>query len=196
MRHTVHFIISGEYCATNIDECVSDPCLHGGKCTDDINGYTCKCPVQYLGDTCSHHVCDDDQSACLDGGECYVQDGKAMCLCPAAFSGDACETNKCDDITCFNGGNCENGTCECRPGFLGLFCSVDLCTVTACVNGATCDAGQCHCASGYSGVDCSVQVNPYDNNNIALNMAHMLLNSRSTRCTIKICIQNKCKKNL
>ena len=28
---------------TEIDECLSDPCLNDGTCLDEINGYTCQC---------------------------------------------------------------------------------------------------------------------------------------------------------
>ena len=27
----------------DVDDCASGPCLNGGTCTDDVNGYTCKC---------------------------------------------------------------------------------------------------------------------------------------------------------
>ena len=29
----------------DMDECVSDPCINGGNCTDAEAGYTCTCPV-------------------------------------------------------------------------------------------------------------------------------------------------------
>ena len=33
---------SGLNCETNIDECASDPCLHG-TCGDMVNAYICTC---------------------------------------------------------------------------------------------------------------------------------------------------------
>ena len=88
-QQKLHFI-EGEYCETNIDECLSAPCLHGVTCINGINRYACECLIGYFGDTCSHHVCDNDQSPCLNGGVCYAaRNGEAVCLCPAGFSGDA-----------------------------------------------------------------------------------------------------------
>ena len=34
---------TGEYCETEIDECLKSPCLHGGICHDQIAGYVCNC---------------------------------------------------------------------------------------------------------------------------------------------------------
>ena len=151
-------VIAGKYCETNFDACVADPCLHGGTCIDGIHDYTCECLIGYFGDTCSHHVCDNDQSPCMNGGECYARGGKTLCLCPAGFSGDACERDNCHDVTCLNQGTCDDGSCVCRPGFLGALCSVDICVVRGCLNGGSCDAGECQCAPGYSGYICYMQV--------------------------------------
>jgi len=34
---------TGQLCETEIDECLSSPCLHDGNCTDAIDNYTCDC---------------------------------------------------------------------------------------------------------------------------------------------------------
>jgi hypothetical protein len=34
---------TGNLCDTEIDECLSSPCLHDGNCTGQINGYICDC---------------------------------------------------------------------------------------------------------------------------------------------------------
>jgi len=39
-------------CATEIDECMSDPCQNGGTCVDLINGYECRCTDEYTGVNC------------------------------------------------------------------------------------------------------------------------------------------------
>ena len=38
---------TGEKCLTEIDECLSSPCLHNGNCSDKINGYICDCSSTY-----------------------------------------------------------------------------------------------------------------------------------------------------
>ena len=36
----------------DVDECSSSPCKHADKCTDQINGFKCKCSQGYEGDMC------------------------------------------------------------------------------------------------------------------------------------------------
>ncbi|XP_032366699.1 cubilin [Etheostoma spectabile] len=42
----------GVHCDQNINECLSNPCLNGGTCTDGINGVTCTCTAQWTGPLC------------------------------------------------------------------------------------------------------------------------------------------------
>ena len=36
----------------DINECASNPCLNGGSCTDQVNGYVCDCGGSYTGINC------------------------------------------------------------------------------------------------------------------------------------------------
>ena len=36
----------------DIDECSSNPCVNGGKCENDVNGYRCICLAGYKGSRC------------------------------------------------------------------------------------------------------------------------------------------------
>ncbi len=36
----------------DVDECSTFPCLNHGTCTDEVNGYSCKCPPGYVGIKC------------------------------------------------------------------------------------------------------------------------------------------------
>ena len=36
----------------DINECASSPCLNGGACADQINGYVCTCLTGYAGTNC------------------------------------------------------------------------------------------------------------------------------------------------
>ena len=35
-----------------IDECASNPCIHGSTCFDGMAGYTCECSGGYAGPNC------------------------------------------------------------------------------------------------------------------------------------------------
>lgn len=38
--------------STEINECDSSPCQHGGKCNNLVNRYTCTCAIGYTGLNC------------------------------------------------------------------------------------------------------------------------------------------------
>ena len=41
-----------EYKLSDIDECTSAPCMNGGACDDEVNGYVCECNAGYTGNEC------------------------------------------------------------------------------------------------------------------------------------------------
>jgi hypothetical protein len=69
-----------------LDDCASNPCLHGGNCTDLVNSFQCACPEGFAGlrcesrqDLCSNSVC--------GAGRCvpdYVYN-TYRCVCPDGF---------------------------------------------------------------------------------------------------------------
>ena len=44
--------IAGSLCETEIDFCLSEPCLNGGICNKIANGYECLCSSGYEGKNC------------------------------------------------------------------------------------------------------------------------------------------------
>ena len=38
--------------ALDINECASSPCQNGGRCNDQVNGFTCDCADGYVGTRC------------------------------------------------------------------------------------------------------------------------------------------------
>ncbi|XP_021369778.1 protein eyes shut-like, partial [Mizuhopecten yessoensis] len=44
---------TGSDCNTDIDECLSSPCLHGGTCVDGNNSFSCLCPHGRAGQVCN-----------------------------------------------------------------------------------------------------------------------------------------------
>ena len=41
-------------CFSDIDDCDTNPCLNGGTCQDEVNGYTCNCVAGFNGATCNN----------------------------------------------------------------------------------------------------------------------------------------------
>ena len=37
---------------TDFNECASEPCLNGGACIGEVDGYTCECCAGFTGELC------------------------------------------------------------------------------------------------------------------------------------------------
>lgn len=42
----------GLHCETNNNDCLPQPCIHGGTCVDLVNDYSCLCPPEYTVSLC------------------------------------------------------------------------------------------------------------------------------------------------
>ena len=59
-----YYDIDSLFLSIEINECLSQPCLHGANCTDDNGFYSCNCTTGYTGVNCEtgkygvniHHV--------------------------------------------------------------------------------------------------------------------------------------------
>jgi hypothetical protein len=92
-------------CRVDTDECSSDPCLNGGTCQDQVNGFICLCLQGYSGLSCQIDVDECSSSPCHNGATCVDDINGLICLCPPGFSGSACQTNilECASDPCQNG---------------------------------------------------------------------------------------------
>ncbi|KAM4722871.1 protein crumbs homolog 1 [Rhinophrynus dorsalis] len=156
---------TGALCEVDVNECLSNPCLHG-NCTDSVAGYMCQCQTGYTGANCEIDNCQDHH--CGHGATCIPENSGYLCLCPANVTGPFCslfspsETsalsvvrifnrlpstfcgNEKKNLTCYNYSNCteEGGElrCVCLPGFVGERCEVDIdeCDSDPCLNGGLC----------------------------------------------------------
>ncbi|KAM7094280.1 protein crumbs homolog 2 isoform 3-T3 [Molossus nigricans] len=88
---------AGLTCQEAVDECLSQPCLHGGTCDDIVAGYTCRCPEAWGGRDCSvqltgcqGHTC-PLAAACIPTFESGVH--SYVCRCPSGTHGPSCGQN-------------------------------------------------------------------------------------------------------
>ncbi|XP_034051858.1 LOW QUALITY PROTEIN: neurocan core protein-like [Gymnodraco acuticeps] len=74
-----------------LEPCVTNPCLHGGKCLPQGTGYSCYCPQGYTGENCEIDVDDCQSEPCENGGTCIDKIDSFLCLCLPSYGGDTCE---------------------------------------------------------------------------------------------------------
>ncbi|XP_013412192.1 protein crumbs [Lingula anatina] len=133
---------TGVNCEVNIDECNSNPCVHG-TCNDILNGYTCACEAGWTGTHCETEIneCDEYQP-CKNGATCTDKLADYTCQCAGPvqgteYGGKNCTVQLigCANNACQNGATCRpylvtetpavhNYTCSCPSGFTGFYCEV------------------------------------------------------------------------
>jgi hypothetical protein len=58
-------------CEINVNECASNPCANGGRCSDRADAYICDCKPGWTGDTCAEDVPDCASGPCKHGALCF-----------------------------------------------------------------------------------------------------------------------------
>ncbi|XP_063429737.1 uncharacterized protein LOC134712276 [Mytilus trossulus] len=71
--------------------CLSYPCLNGGSCIQNPEGYECLCPNKMFGSQCELGVDGCPGYPCYNGGSCFANESGQRCLCPQDFPGLHCE---------------------------------------------------------------------------------------------------------
>ncbi|MEJ1270124.1 crumbs family member 1 photoreceptor morphogenesis associated [Cricetulus griseus] len=167
---------SGTHCEINIDECFSNPCIHG-NCSDGVAAYHCRCEPGYTGVNCEVDIDNCKNHRCANGATCVSGTHGYSCLCFGNFTGRFCRHsrlpstacgNEETNLTCYNGGNCtevqEERKCMCWPGFTGEWCeaNIDECASDPCLHGGLCrdlvNRFQCICDAAFAGERCELDV--------------------------------------
>uniref|UniRef100_A0A4W5N7U3 EGF-like domain-containing protein n=1 Tax=Hucho hucho TaxID=62062 RepID=A0A4W5N7U3_9TELE len=107
----------GDFCEMDVNECCSDPCLHGAICRDLLNGYLCHCRAglhcELDINECLPQPC--NQGMCIQNEPGYGY----TCFCRPGFVGRNCEHNYDDCLPqpCPGGYSCVDGINEvsCQP---------------------------------------------------------------------------------
>ncbi|KAM5271039.1 sushi, nidogen and EGF-like domain-containing protein 1 isoform 3-T4 [Hipposideros larvatus] len=73
-----------------IDECRSQPCLHGGSCQDQVAGYQCVCSPGHEGAHCELVSDPCFSSPCGSRGYCLASNGSHSCTCKVGYTGKDC----------------------------------------------------------------------------------------------------------
>ncbi|XP_066504101.1 neurocan core protein isoform X2 [Hoplias malabaricus] len=77
------------------DPCLLNPCLHGGSCLREGEGYSCLCPQGYSGEICEIDIDDCQSNPCQNGGTCIDEINSFVCLCLPSYGGAICEKVLC-----------------------------------------------------------------------------------------------------
>ncbi|KAG1651953.1 Protein crumbs [Nymphon striatum] len=162
----------GQFCRTNIDECVTNKCMNNATCIDGIGDYSCNCTDGFIGKFCETDLCSPEP--CLHG-TCSREPGTYSCDCDWEYAGVNCtEPKTCSDSPspCVHGSCVPKAgfplfDCSCYKGYVGRSCDEekDYCDPEPCMHGGKCLSSlknfnyTCECQPGWTGPKCSVNIN-------------------------------------
>lgn len=156
-----------------MNECLSDPCKHGGSCQDLDDGFMCVCQAGFHGRLCENKSKECDLVKCENMSLCAQNVDTFLCLCPRGWTGQSCleDVDECKNEICKNNSTCLNTEggfkCECPVNWTGQRCEyyMNRCEMpkNPCENGATCfgvlEGFICQCPYGWTGPLCNEDLN-------------------------------------
>lgn len=82
------------HCFTDINECESQPCLHGSTCIDNINSFSCVCTSGWQGPQCQLDTNECEGRPCVHAISCRDLLGDYTCECQLGWTGKNCDISK------------------------------------------------------------------------------------------------------
>ncbi|CAG2199744.1 Delta-like protein B,Fibropellin-1,Fibropellin-3,Neurogenic locus protein delta,Protein crumbs homolog 1,Sushi, nidogen and EGF-like domain-containing protein 1,Protein jagged-1,Protein eyes shut,Delta-like protein 1,Protein jagged-1a,Neurogenic locus notch homolog protein 2,Protein crumbs,Neurogenic locus notch homolog protein 4,Sushi, von Willebrand factor type A, EGF and pentraxin domain-containing protein 1,Protein crumbs homolog 2,Neurogenic locus Notch protein,Neurogenic locus notch homolog protein 1 len=149
-----------------LNDCSSNPCVNGGSCNDEINGYKCTCAAGFTGTRCEIDIDECVSNPCENGATCNDQVNGYNCTCADGFTDTHCQIDidECSSNPCQNGATCNDQVneynCSCVVGFINTHCETDIdnCASNPCQYG-TCndrvDSFHCDCGIFLTGKTCN-----------------------------------------
>ena len=144
-------------CDLDVDECLSAPCINGGRCTESTtdsvisyNSYRCTCIAGFMNGVCDYDFRSEYTAEC----SVWESDDNGH---DASLSGNCdIDVDECESSPCQNGATCTDSNvesrvsvhayqCACVAGFANGVCEYDFiaeytteCTVMESIFGADC----------------------------------------------------------
>uniref|UniRef100_A0A3Q3N703 Neurocan core protein n=1 Tax=Mastacembelus armatus TaxID=205130 RepID=A0A3Q3N703_9TELE len=84
-------ITTHDKATNNPFDLLTNPCLHGGSCLQEGDGYSCYCPQGFSGESCEIDIDDCQSNPCQNGGTCIDEINSFVCLCLPSYGGATCE---------------------------------------------------------------------------------------------------------
>ena len=58
-----------------LNDCASNPCINGGRCSNAKDGYLCDCPLGFVGKNCEKNIDECLSDPCYEGSTCVDKVG-------------------------------------------------------------------------------------------------------------------------
>uniref|UniRef100_A0A6Q2XBJ5 Delta-like protein n=1 Tax=Esox lucius TaxID=8010 RepID=A0A6Q2XBJ5_ESOLU len=151
---------------SDVDECSSSPCLNGGRCQDQVNGFTCLCLAGFSGQLCQLDIDYCLPTPCQNSGVCFNLATDYYCSCSDDYEGkncshlkDHCRTSTCkviDSCTVAVGSNSTPGG--------ERYISSNVCGPHGRCRSQAGGQFSCDCQEGFRGTYCHENINDCEMN--------------------------------
>uniref|UniRef100_A0A8C6T0D6 Delta-like protein n=1 Tax=Neogobius melanostomus TaxID=47308 RepID=A0A8C6T0D6_9GOBI len=150
----------------DVDECASSPCLNGGRCQDDVNGFQCLCLAGFSGNLCQLDIDYCSPNPCQNGARCFNRATDYYCSCPEDYEGKNCSHLKdhCRTTTCKVIDSCTVAVASNSTPGGERFISSNVCGPHGRCRSQAGGQFSCECHEGFRGTYCHENINDCESN--------------------------------